>query len=373
MHILFLNGWYPSRVLPFNGDFIQRHAEAVALRHNVTSIHVVTDPDLTKEEQTEENIRGVRTIITYIKPTRSCLIKFIRFFKAYKRILRGLGSYDIIHVHKLYPVGIIALALKMIFKKKYIISEHWTGYNNSSSLPLIEKSLSKIIANYANYICPVSADLGKSMIDLGLKGNYHVVPNVVDTSIFKPSKTTNNDVFSLVHISNMVDEHKNVTGILNAASKLKNISPNFKLYLIGNRSQKYNTYSKILGIEDHVVFVDQIEHSKVVRYIRNADVLILFSNYENLPCVILEAFSCGIPVISTKTGGISEYFPDSFGYLIPVKNENDLIKSIISIQNEKKKIASKDVMHSFVKDNFGREVICDTFSALYHSSLGNQL
>jgi len=43
LHILFLSSWYPSHVSPSNGDFIQRHAEAIATKHNVTVIYVTTD------------------------------------------------------------------------------------------------------------------------------------------------------------------------------------------------------------------------------------------------------------------------------------------------------------------------------------------
>jgi len=43
LHVLFLASWYPSRILKSNGDFIQRHAEAVALQHKVSVIHVKSD------------------------------------------------------------------------------------------------------------------------------------------------------------------------------------------------------------------------------------------------------------------------------------------------------------------------------------------
>ena len=50
LHILFLSGWYPSRVSPSNGDFVQRHAEAVATVQNVTLIHVITDKNIKRKE-----------------------------------------------------------------------------------------------------------------------------------------------------------------------------------------------------------------------------------------------------------------------------------------------------------------------------------
>ena len=63
LSVLFLCGWYPSRVLPTNGDFIQRHAEAVALKHQVTIMHIVTDKNLIKNLEIKSDvINGVKTL-----------------------------------------------------------------------------------------------------------------------------------------------------------------------------------------------------------------------------------------------------------------------------------------------------------------------
>jgi len=45
MKLLWLTGWYPNKTEPYAGDFIQRHAAAVALYHEVEVIHLVRDPD----------------------------------------------------------------------------------------------------------------------------------------------------------------------------------------------------------------------------------------------------------------------------------------------------------------------------------------
>ncbi len=81
-HILFLSSWYPSRVLPNNGDFVQRHAEAVATKHQVTLIHVISDENLAAPiEITENNINDVRTLIAYVKVSSNPIIKLYRFFQ----------------------------------------------------------------------------------------------------------------------------------------------------------------------------------------------------------------------------------------------------------------------------------------------------
>ena len=106
LNILFICSWYPSRVLKSNGDFIQRHAKAVVLQHNVTVIHVKTDKNtVNKIEITDHIINNVRTLIAYVKPSKNPILKISRFINAYKKLVQKAGSFDVIHVHKFYPAG----------------------------------------------------------------------------------------------------------------------------------------------------------------------------------------------------------------------------------------------------------------------------
>ena len=105
----------------------------------------------------------------------------------------------------------------------------------------------------------------------------------------------------------------------------------------------------------------------MVNYLKDASVFVLFSNYENLPCVILESFSCGVPVISTNVGGISEFFPKSFGKLISKNNKEELLNNLIKYY--KNSTVDKEKMHAYAVDNFSKEVIASKFSELYFKAL----
>ena len=54
LSVLFICGWYPSRVSPYNGDFIERHAKAVSKKHFVNIIHIISD----KNQKTYQNIKN---------------------------------------------------------------------------------------------------------------------------------------------------------------------------------------------------------------------------------------------------------------------------------------------------------------------------
>lgn len=372
LNVLFLCGWYPSRVLPTNGDFIQRHAEALSLKHNVTVLHIITDKKSNKNiELTTELINGIETHIAYLKFTKNPIKKILYFRKAFLLILKKIDSLDIVHLNELFPFGIFSFYLKWFKKIPFIITEHWTDYKHplSNKISLTQKLISKVIAKNASFICPVTKDLENSMIQFGLKGTYNVVENVVDTSSFFP-KNINNDIFSVVHISNMDDHHKNVSGILRVVSLLQNKINNFHFKLIGANADKYKVFAQELGIkEKNIEFINQIPHALVIQHLQEANLFILFSNFENLPCVILESFACGTPVISTNVGGISEHFPENFGKLIASKDESKLEEEILNYYYNKNKTTTKDVMHNYVKSNFSEAVIEQKFTNLYYKSI----
>lgn len=369
LHILFLCGWYPSNVLPKNGDFIMRHAKTVSAMHTVSVLHIISKPRISKTEIEVEKDNDLHTYIAYIKPSKNPFLKLYRFWFAYQALLKEIGGFDIVHLNKLYPFGLLALHLKKIKKLPYIISEHWTGYllKEKKSLPWLEQILSKKITANASFVCPVSSDLKNSMLKSGLRGNYQIIPNVVNTTLFKPTLKTSK-VFTITHISSLLDKHKNISGMLRVAKQLEDCIDSFQWNFIGGTEGQFKNLIKNLDFKkNQVCFIDHIDHKKVPGFLNASDVFILFSNYENLPCVILEAFSCGVSVIATKVGGIQEFFPNEFGFLIDKKNEQQLLDKIISLYKEPKN--QQPIMHQYAIDNFSSEKICDSFTKLYREAL----
>jgi len=369
LHILFLCGWYPSKEFPTNGDFIQRHAEAVSLKHKVSVLHIVSSNSINNSKIEKNSITNVDTYIGYVTKTTNPVLKLVRFYKMYITILKEIGCFDVVHLNSLFPFGIFALHLKAFKKKPYIISEHWTGYHFplSKKISFIEKLVSKSIAKKASFISPVSTHLQISMQKFGLKGNYCPIPNVVDIDLFKP-QTKKEKQFSILHISSLKNEHKNISGMLKAAKILEAEIPSFTWDFIGGNGNQYKDEIKNLGFTSaNINFIDHLPQEKLVSYLQKAHVFILFSNYENLPCVILESFSCGTPVISTNVGGIAEYFPEGFGTFTSVNNPSELAQKIKKINDNP--INKPEDMYKYAKENFSKEIIAKQFSEVYFKTL----
>ena len=98
----------------------------------------------------------------------------------------------------------------------------------------------------------------------------------------------------------------------------------------------------------------------VAEEVRSASVFVSFSNFENQPCSILEALCCGVPVISTNVGGISEIIDSENGILIEPRNESQLLKALEDIIDQYHKFdrekISDDAKKKFSFDTVGRQL-----------------
>jgi glycosyltransferase involved in cell wall biosynthesis len=106
---------------------------------------------------------------------------------------------------------------------------------------------------------------------------------------------------------------------------------------------------------------------------RNADCFLLFSNYENLPCVMVEALASGIPVVSSTAGGIPEHITDKLGFLVKPLDEDGLL---IALQQAVGKIKAGSYdpaeLNKYAVDNFSYEKIGERFFNLYHRILAQK-
>ena len=193
LHILFLSSWYPNNVKPFIGDFIERHAKAVSTQHKVTVIHVITDGSIKKKKYITSKDFNLESILIYLPKTSSKVVKHTSFLKTYLQEINRIGHFDLIHINITFPIGMIALYYKWFKKKKYLISEHWSGYQypHNKKITFLQKKITQLIVKNAGLVSPVSKNLQSAMEGFGLKGNYSTVPNVVDTSQFNSISVIN--------------------------------------------------------------------------------------------------------------------------------------------------------------------------------------
>jgi len=338
LKVLFLPAWYPSKFNKVGGVFVREHAKTLHQKVELAVFHVCEHPYLRKLYEFETVIEdGILTYRIYYRKFSTKWLKpiSILFFAlavviGYQKVYRKFKP-TLNHVHVLTRMGVIALLAKIIYRTPFVITEHWSRYlpERNTYKGLFRKVLTKAVVKKSSGLSTVTQNLKVAMQLHGLiHHHFQVIPNVVNTDLFKPSNQVKED-FVFLHVSGLNDEVKNVSGILRAFSEFLNQKDalNTKLVIVGDDDLErpvLESYAEKLELTENVSFIGKKYNKDLVNEYQQANAFVLFSNFENQPCVILEAMSCGLPIISSSVGGISEIIDEKVGVLVEARNEQSL-------------------------------------------------
>ncbi len=379
--ILFIARWYPDRHDSMLGLFIQKHAQAVQLEFDVSVLYVTADPFLEpgKSFSEEQEFHGIREYRIYFGKHRATIANVISYIKYYLKGLSHMLSYgkpDICHVHVLSRTAFPALWLKITRGIPYVITEHWSRYlpiniSQGAYSGWFRKLFTRLAVYNAFAVTTVTENLAMAMKSLGLKNKYHIIPNVADIYDFHPlHEKQNHHTRKLVHVSCFDEPAKNIQGMIRVVKEIAGMRKDFSLEIIGDGRdfEQVRKYAVESGELDSTIFMTGLLTGEVLSSkMRHADAFVMFSNYENLPCTIIESLCSGVPVVSTDVGGIREYVSDEFGILVPPGDEAALKSALLKILDGKLKF-NTGKMRDYSEQNFSMESISRRFKEVYKES-----
>jgi L-malate glycosyltransferase len=320
--------------------------------------------------------------ITTRIPFLSQWLKRRRMLKAYelgfKNIKQERGLPHLIHLNVVLPAGIGVLHLHKKHSIPFVVNEGWTGYmkEDGSYKGFLVKYFTQKIIKAAACILPVSKDLQEAMMRHGLKGKYKVLPNVIQTEIFKPfSGAAHNGTEgpTFIHISTFDPRQKNTLGILRAFKKALEKTPELNLVLVGGEEHKseLRDYVNQNALESKVHFKGKSNAEELAALFNQSKALIMFSNYESFGVVIGEALACGLPVICSQAGGLANTLGPELGLKVQTKNEEQLCTAILNMAGDKV-VYNKTTLRNFVTERFSEAVIAEELKTLYQEILSHK-
>lgn len=368
LHILCTASWYPHRDIPTLGNFVQRHVEAIAALHDVTVLYVASSKDIQAMRVEDETIRGVRTIIVYTQRGMRAHIRAFHHGLGY--LMKDQSSpFDIIHHHVAWPHIWQAVQLGKKWGIPTVLTEHWTGFDHKRKheMKWWQRAFLKRMLNRVNVICPVSQQLGESMKAFGATAKQCVIPNVVNTEIFHPPTAKPARAKQFLHVSTLNDDHKNIRGLLSAWKAVCEQVTDWTLVIGGDGPvAQVKTWAEQAGIPTHnMAYFGESSSLEIADKMRQSDAFVLFSRYENLPCVLLEAMACGLHIISTQVGGIREHVHASFGTLIASEDEAALTEAMLQfIHHSDQPLVNTDAQH-YAASHFSMDAIAQQYDQVY--------
>lgn len=386
-NILWLPGWYPNILSPYDGDFIQRHARAAALFQKVTVIYIKKDEKgmVTQNKKIiTSSQHNVNEIIVFYRPVKTG-IKFldrlfsaIKYKKTYREVLsnyiKETGKPDLVHVHVALKAGIQALWLKKIFNIPFVLTEHWTGYLPEAKfglkdLSIFQKQTIQKIFKASNKITVVSDVLGKAISKQFDISEYTILPNVVDTSVFFPEDHPENSPVQFIHISSL-QYQKNISAIIEAFVLIKKKGYVFRLLIYGPAASGLKQLAK-KDLGESIQFKNEVPQTELAPSLRTSDALILYSHYETFGCVVIEANACGIPAILSNLSVFKEYIKEyENGIFVTPDNPAELANKIEDFILGKYKFNKQSIAEKAAKD-FNYQTIGSQFAAIYENLLTN--
>jgi glycosyltransferase involved in cell wall biosynthesis len=373
---------------PLNGIFIRRHAEAVAPLVDLAVLYVAADAGLRGPVYDVDDAGdgdGALTVRVYFRPfpvpwRPMRLLNVWRYFRAARRGIRWLrtrwGTPALLHLHVNPPWGQIA-ALRTGFRRlPFIFTEHWTGYHpgNGEFRGFFRRRLTAWVTRHAFAVTPVSRNLQAVMEGHGLRGSYAIVANAVRTDLFRPSdRVRERRPFTFLHVSRLAPV-KNVEGILRAAAALQKTRPDFRLLIAGQGQELprlEGLAARLFGDGDRVRFVGRKGERELAEIMRACDAFVLFSDYENLPCVVAEAMASGLPVIATRVGGVPEQVFAGAGLLVEPRDEQGLLRAMAQMIDDAG-CFDRAAIRAFAEREYSHAAVGRRFLQLYRDALAGR-
>jgi len=205
-----------------------------------------------------------------------------------------------------------------------VLTLHDAMYKRSlKSVRLKPTFRQKLVYGYKKWAIPKSAWFAKKVITVSTYSKERIVKETgipadkvtvtleaVDQRLYKKTKRKPSGLFKIL-AHGAADDRKNLTNILKAAKLLALRKKSFQMRIIGMDKEElactpYERQALELGLEPYVKWAGNIAAEKLVQTYHEADLLLYPSRLEGFGLPVLEAFSCGIPVITSNTTSLPE-------------------------------------------------------------------
>ena len=164
-----------------------------------------------------------------------------------------------------------------------------------------------------------------------------VIPNGIDIEIFKPSSIKKSLSFRIVTTASADIPLKGLRHLILALPRVIRQFPLTSLTVIGKSPEKSNLNSLIddLDLEDKITFRSGISEKEIVKTYHDSDIAVIPSLYEGFGFGAGEAMACGVPLISTDSGGLKQVIGDAALKIKP-GSVNEIEEGILKLFTEEK-------------------------------------
>jgi glycosyltransferase involved in cell wall biosynthesis len=380
VHVFFVTQWYPTTQNPFYGIFIHEHARAIARIHKVSLLHIHgLDPKISQPIQIiprSVNQNYMVYQLSYRRPViprTAWMRKIFGARQAFNTASQNFGRPDIIHAN-INNTADVSVALGSLVRIPVVLSEHSTAYARKLLNPA-QIRMMRFFMNRVDTIMPVCDSLSQYMRRYGISRPMVTVPNVVDTELFYPASPGEQIIspYREIALIARLSKEKAIHLAIQALSRLQQQGIYFYLHIAGDGPERAHLESLVdeLELSNWIHFYGYIPKTELAKTLRRSSAFMLTSLVENQPVVILEALTCGLPIVAPAIDGIPEVITPANGMLFQSGDVEDLAFKLTTMLAN---LSSYDtqVIHKYAVDHFSPDVVGNKFDYIYRRVLENK-
>ncbi len=287
---------------------------------------------------------------------------------------------DLLHVHYAIPHASAAYMAKQILASQgihipFITTLHGTDITLVGRDPSFAPAITFAINN-SDAVTAVSSSLRDDTYrHFDILREVEVIPNFIKLEHYEPQPEKNfrlayapNGERIITHISNFRPV-KRVEDVIYTFQKIREAIP-AKLILVGDGPERYRVehLCRELGTCDDTHILGKLKKPEEVLWI--SDLFMLPSESESFGLAALEAMACGVPVISTNTGGLSELNPNGFsGFTSDVGNIEEMAANALKILSSDDALATFRINAKKRAEEFSLDRVLPIYVELYERVL----
>jgi glycosyltransferase involved in cell wall biosynthesis len=160
--------------------------------------------------------------------------------------------------------------------------------------------------------------------------------------------------------------------LIRAMPRVVAADPSTRLVLVGEGEQRAALEALVrdLGLGARVTFAGQRTHEDVIRFMKASDLFVLPSLIESFGIVLVEAMSCGLPIVASKVMGVPSVIAHGVnGHLVAPGDERGLADGIVSLLGDSDRCAAMTRANVERAAGYALPVVADRFLAVWQSLL----
>lgn len=351
MKILLSTSIFPNRFEPNRGVYIKKQVKELARREKLTIlVPVPYFPSFIKNRgqsfyaniPVEDNLDGLHVhyprffIIPKIFRFLHGPFMFLSVYRFYRQVINR-DKPDILLGFWSFPEGFANVLIAKCFKLPVVIGCRGSDINQLTK-PCIQRKIISWTLGNCSRVLSVSEALKTEMTrKLGVPAErITVIPNGIEEDKFYPQEQGKvRETLGLNkrdRITVCVARLETVKGVDILVRAFAQVRCEGRLLVIigdGEEMPRLKTLVEELGLSNHVLLPGSKPHDEIPLWVNAADLMVLPSLTEGWPNVLMEAFSCGKPVVASRVGGVPEIVNNpSLGIMTRPGDADDLAREI---------------------------------------------